>query len=106
MAAEEGLTVCFTSEARSDLEQILLWSAGSFGLKVAQGYVDFISEEIINLAFGQASPRTVPSRPDLRYKIIRRRSSGHGHVVVFRIASGQVLILHVFHTAQDWVNQL
>jgi plasmid stabilization system protein ParE len=45
-------------------------------------------------------------RPDLRYFVIRRRSTGHGHVVVYRFDAQQVEVLHVFHTAQDWQTKL
>ena len=106
MGEKERLRVTFSSEARENLSQILSWSAESFGPKIAQGYVEFLTEEIMSLALGHASSRTVPTRPNLRYKIIRRHTSRNGHIVIFRVAPEEIEVLHIFHTAQDWINKL
>ncbi len=39
---------------------------------------------------------------DLRYLLVRRKRSGHGHVLVYRVHAETVHVLHVLHTAQDW----
>ena len=46
------------------------------------------------------------ARPDLRYRIVRRRLRGHGHVLVYKFDQNEVRLLHVFHTAQDWDQKL
>jgi plasmid stabilization system protein ParE len=50
--------------------------------------------------------RHVPGRPHLQWKMIRRRSSGNGHVAVFRVVGETIRVLHVFHTSQDWLSKL
>jgi plasmid stabilization system protein ParE len=39
---------------------------------------------------------------DLRYLLVRRKKSGHGHILVYRVHAENVDVLHVLHTAQDW----
>jgi plasmid stabilization system protein ParE len=66
----------------------------------------FYKESIAGLASSYARGKRVSTRPDLRYVVIRRRASGHGHVAVYNFNDTEVHILHVFHTAQDWQTKL
>jgi len=52
--------------------------------------------------------KSIENRPDLRYILMKKRNGGDGHVAVYRIeeAKGSVRVLHLFHTKQDWQNQL
>jgi plasmid stabilization system protein ParE len=44
----------------------------------------------------------VEKRPYLRYIEVKRRRSGHGHVVVYSLTDDAVQVVHIFHTAQNW----
>jgi len=48
----------------------------------------------------------VPSRPEFKYFLIRRKSKGHGRIAVYRVTAKQIEILHVFHSAENWQEKL
>jgi plasmid stabilization system protein ParE len=66
----------------------------------------FLKDAIRSLEDPNAAGKAVPGRPNVRYRLIRRRTSGHGHIVVYEIAGNQVSVLRVYHTAQDWQAKL
>jgi len=49
----------------------------------ADAYLHYLKECIAGLASSYARGKTVSTRPDLRYVIIRRRAGRHGHVAVY-----------------------
>jgi plasmid stabilization system protein ParE len=77
-----------------------------YGVPHADVYLRYLKESIAGLASIYARGKTVITRPDLHYIVIRRRASGHGHVAVYNFDDNEVHILHIFHTAQDWQTKL
>jgi plasmid stabilization system protein ParE len=107
MASEQSpLTVIRSPTAIDELDDVWRWNAGRYGVPHADAYLRYLKESIAGLASSYARGKRVSTRPDLRYVVIRRRTSGHGHVAVYNFDDRDVHILHVFHTAQDWQTKL
>ncbi len=53
-----------------------------YGVSHADVYLHYLKQCIADLAVSYARGKTVGTRPDLRYVIMRQRAGGHGHVAV------------------------
>ena len=100
------LAIIRSPAAIDELHQIWVWNVQNNGLARADAYAQFLADCIAKLAVDYAMGAPVQARPDLRYRIVRRRLRGHGHVLVYKFDQNQVRLLHVFHTAQDWDQKL
>ena len=89
-----------------ELDAIWRWNAEQYSVDHADAYSRYLRKCIDDLETNYSSGKTVVTRPDLRYAMIRRRASGHGHIVVYKSDETKVNVLHVFHTAQDWPAKL
>jgi plasmid stabilization system protein ParE len=96
------LAVLYAKSALRELDAIDDWNKKTYGSTRARRYVNFLERSISGLALLPYKGRAVDSRPDLRYFTIKRRNRGHGHIAVYTVDESSVLILHIFHTAQDW----
>ena len=94
--------VSLSTAALETLREIWLWNADRYGQRRADGYLKFLEAVIDTLARPETNGRPISGRPDLRYLLIRRRSGGHGHLAVFQVVGNDVIVLRLFHTAQDW----
>ena len=95
------LSVVISPKARRDLSQIWQYNSDAYDDDHADAYVEYLLSETAKLETRYLLGKPVPSRRDLRFRIIRK-GSGHGHYVVYRILTDNVEVLHYFHTAQDW----
>jgi plasmid stabilization system protein ParE len=95
-----------SATAIDELDAIWRWNAEQYGVPHADKYLRFLADQIAALANNFDRGKRVSTRPDLRYLLIRRRSSGHGHIAVYSHDATEVLILHVFHSAQDWQKKI
>jgi plasmid stabilization system protein ParE len=103
MAAQSSRReVELTPEAVGALREIWEWNAEGHTPSHADAYLQFLATGIESLAVPDAAGRPVPGRPEVWYRLIRRRPGGHGHIVVYRVANNRVTLLRIFHTAQDW----
>jgi len=93
-------------QAIDDLDHIWRWNASRYTVVHADKYLSYLKDNIDALATNHAKGRPVPARPELRYLMIRRKSRGHGHVVVYSADASAVNVVHVFHSAQDWPTKL
>jgi plasmid stabilization system protein ParE len=100
------LAIIRSPAAIDELHQIWVWNVRNNGLARADAYAQFLADRIAKLAADYSSGTPVDARPDLRYRIVRRRLRGHGHVLVYKFDQNQVRLLHVSHTAQDWDQKL
>lgn len=100
------LTVILSPTAVAELHEVWQWNAEHYSPPHADSYHRFLKERVYGLARIHGLGKPVSGRPDLRYVIIRRKAKGHGHIVVYRVSTAAVEILHIFHTAQDWQTQL
>src|SRR5215212_7806555 len=100
MAAQVGkLAVTISEDALRTLDSIWVWNAEHYSLDHAERYVAFLLSETEKLAVEYLSGRAVPTRPNLRYTVIRRRRKGHGHLAVYEVMGDLVHVLDYFHTA-------
>lgn len=100
------LTVLVAPEAAAELSDIWCWNAERYSPEHADLYVDFLKQIILGLDRAYSNGKSVTTRPDLRYVLVRRKPKGYGHLVVYRAGEKTVDVLHVFHTAQDWQTML
>jgi plasmid stabilization system protein ParE len=100
------LSVVIAPAVVDEFHRIWSWTAGHFGDIQADAYLAFLKSRILRLARRYSTGMKVGHRPDLHCLIVRRRASGHGHVVVYRFDDKQVEVLHIFHSAQDWESKL
>jgi plasmid stabilization system protein ParE len=94
--------VVYEAAARITLLETWEWNARRYSPGHADAYVRFVKKSIDALADPSANGKPVPSRDDVRYLLVRRRGSGHGHIAVFATEGNVVTVLRIFHTAQDW----
>ena len=105
MARRQGrLVLVTTAEALADLDEIWDWNAAAYGKSHADRYIAFLKSQADNLP---ASPvgRSIASTAYL-YRVLRRKSKGYGHVVVFEIDGSIIRVIRYFHTAQNWQAKL
>ncbi|MGD0461685.1 MAG: type II toxin-antitoxin system RelE/ParE family toxin [Tepidisphaeraceae bacterium] len=105
-SGKSRLTIIRSPTAIDELDGVWRWNAERYGVTHADAYLRYLKESIADLANSYARGKTVSTRPDLHYVVIRRKASGHGHVAVYNFDDREVHILHVFHTAQDWQTKL
>ena len=79
------LTVNYSTQSLRDLGEIWDWNADEYGVQGADNYVSFVRRENLRLASSKNPGRQILSADRFRYHIIKRRSRGYGHVVVFAI---------------------
>jgi plasmid stabilization system protein ParE len=99
------LILDYSPQALSDLDVIWDWNANHYGDAHASQYLEFLHRQTEKLKINSLG-LPVPTRPEYLYLTIRRRSKGHGHVVVFEIAGNRIHVLRYFHTSQDWQSTL
>jgi plasmid stabilization system protein ParE len=107
MAAQQSpLAVIRSPSAIDELHAIWLWNVQRYGVDHADDYLRFLNDGIEDLSRSYARGKMIRTRPDLHYRLIKRRAGGHGHVVVYSFNDQQVFVLHIFHSAQDWQQKL
>ena len=98
--------VVYTPDALEDLASIWRWNVKTYSRSHATSYIKLLRRHINDLCDDPQRGRIVESRPDLRYLLIKIRSRGHGHVVVYRVRDNKLEVSNVFHSAQDWQRNL
>jgi len=95
------MRIAWTEAAQADLAEISDYIAA----ENPQRAVSFINE-IVDAGDAVADmPRAFPFVPLLEHKAIRRRVYGR-YLIFFRIEGEAVQILHVAHSAQDYIRAL
>jgi plasmid stabilization system protein ParE len=98
--------VVLTGEARIELAEIWVYNAKRWGVRHADGYLEFLDHQLEELSGNFERGKAVSSRPDLRYLSMRKSGVGYAHIAVYSVQADKVVVLHVFHEAQDWENKL
>ncbi len=104
--ASTFLPIEFVSAARLELEEIWQWNERRYGAEHASRYFRFLRSQIDVLSTDHDRGKELPANPDLRFLLIRRKPRGYGHIAVYEIRAAAIIILHVFHTSQDWQRRL
>lgn len=100
------LTPEYTSDALRDLDAIWDWNAERYGVDHANAYLARLRQGVLQLTLSPDLGVPVPGRDDYRYKLLKRRRKGHGHLVVYLIDGNALRVLRFFHTAQNWPAQV
>jgi toxin ParE1/3/4 len=100
------MTIVYSKSASAELRGVWEWNADRYGPDHANRYLAFLSNRLEELAQGQQRGHAVPGEADVLYHVARKRTRGHGHVLVYRKTPGGLHVAHVFHTAQDWPTRL
>ena len=99
------LTVTYSRMARVEMGEIWDWNAEQYGAVHATQYLRFLETTIDQLGTGYLDGRPVEERPGLFKLPLRkgRSRADHSHVAIYRVdlARHRVIVLHVFHTAQN-----
>jgi plasmid stabilization system protein ParE len=98
--------VVISPRAASDLDEIWNWNVDSRDIHNADAYLAFLLQRIGRLRKTYSEGKIVPTRPDLRYVLMIRRTGGHGHVAAYSIEVNEVVVAHIYHTAQNWQGSL
>jgi len=93
-------------KAQGELAEIWAWNVKDKGIRRADSYIQFLKKSILTLCRTYAKGRIVSTRPEFRFATFRQNMRGHGHIAVYMIEGNDVVVLHVFHTSQDWENKL
>jgi len=105
-ARQPRLTVVLANDAIDQLDEIWRWNAERYNPDHATSYVTFLKKTIDALDRNYLKGKPVDGRPHLRYIQIRRRSSGYAHLAVYRVDENVVNVLNVFHSSQNWGNEV
>lgn len=99
------MTVEYSVRARRSLYSIWLYNAHRCGVPHADGYVAFVEKEIGLLG---EEPYRGQGITGTSYHglTVRRSRRGYGHVAVYRVQGERIIVLQIYHTAQDWRTKL
>ena len=102
------LKVSLSHPVANELDEIYRYNIRKRGRAAADRYITFLNAKLDSLAVEYDRGKAVESRPDLRYMLMKKRTSGDGHIAVYYIddAAATVDVRFIFHTKQDWENQL
>lgn len=100
------MKVVVTPQAQGELAEIWAWNLKDKGIRGADSYIHFLKKSILALSSTYAKGRIVSTRPEFRFITFRQSYRGHGHLAVYMIEGNDIVVLHVFHTSQDWENKL
>ena len=104
---KRGLTLQYTERAELELFDIWEWTAGKFGFKQADRYRRFLLNQTESIA--REFPKSVRKLPgtysfaSLKYS---EKRAAAGHIVVFEKRRDTLVVVHYFHTSQDWESKL
>jgi plasmid stabilization system protein ParE len=96
------MKIIITPTAYQDLEEIWRWNAKNYDKLHADEYLAFLNQGIDGLVSFHSRGIRLRKQSDLQYFLLRRKSSGHGHIVVYRCTANEIIVKHLFHTAEDW----
>jgi toxin ParE1/3/4 len=102
MAERKSLSVQLTPRAEDDLWNIWQWSLSRYGLEHADAYRSFVELEIGRLADFPELGEAVSHFSEVRRLLIKRVSAQFGHFAFYRLKDGQIEVIRILHTAQDW----
>ena len=94
--------IIFTIRAKVDLNDIWNWNNVNYGKRHADSYLKFLYKNINSLSGAASLLNPVLTHDDLFYLVMRRKPHGHGHLAIYEKFNNEIVILRVFHTAQNW----
>lgn len=100
---KRGLIIRFSPEAERNLNQIIEWTASSWGNRQAVSYATFILNGVRKLST-QSCDAPVDVESGTQYAVLRssRKRGSHGYVVFFVVSETTFDVIRIVHTASDW----
>jgi len=89
----------FTDKAAVDFAEIWVHNAERYNVEHADKYRDFLLAEMDQLTEHPELGRVPDKFPALRYLVMKRRASGHGHVAYYEVFDDTIRIVRILHTA-------
>ena len=99
---KSSLTVRLTDTAIKMLGQVWVWNATQYGESHAEAYESFLKTRISKFPEMLGIASRVPHREGFLYLQVRKSSRGFGHIVVFSVDAQSLNILAVYHSRQNW----
>ena len=103
---EPELAVHYRDFSLNCLREIWNWNAAQYGPDRADSYGLFLEDRADALATNYLRGRKVPNRESYRYIVAKKRSRGHGHLIIYMILESRIEILAFYHTRQDWQGKI
>ena len=105
---ERKVRLSLEPSAEEDLLEIWNWNARERSPKHADQYLAFLRECLHRLIDVPTLGQPMVAFPELRVLFMLKRSRGQGHVAAYELdaTGGQVTVLRIFHTSQDWQAKL
>ena len=86
----------FRPEARADLEEAWLYTAGEWGIEQADRYVEAIVARVEAISERPNSGSPI-SEALMGYRKVR---AGH-HLAIYRVTKGELIVVRVLHERED-----
>jgi plasmid stabilization system protein ParE len=103
---KRALKLEFTATAQADLLAIWDWNASQYGEAHADKYIETLFAAARRLCRSPESGMPIAEFIGLRRYLVKKRSKGHGHFIIYREEGEQLQVLHLYHSAQDWRRKL
>ena len=100
------MKIIYAPTANAELQAIWRWNARNYDERHADSYLDFLRSGIDKLRYSHLQRPSVEGHPGLHYILLRRKPTGHGHIVVYHCIGNEIHIKHVFHSAEDWQTKI
>ncbi len=94
--------ISFSSLAQSDLWDIWVWNAETYGSDHADRYLRFLLNQVKKLSRTPLLGQVIRERDGVRRLMIRKKGKGYGHLAFYRLAGENIEVIRVLHTARDW----
>jgi plasmid stabilization system protein ParE len=95
------LNLELTRAADADLTEIWIDNVDRYSIEHADKYHAFLLERMDRLTEYPALGRPAANFPNLRYLVIKRRASGHGHAAYYEVHPDVIRVVRVLHTAMN-----
>jgi len=103
--SQPPVRVVYTGQAQRDLDETFEWNARHYGSARAETYIQFLVASIAKLTEAPYSCPLIPSGDAIRFFVIKkaRSRSNYGHIAVYEVIEDNLVVHHVFHSAQNWL---
>jgi plasmid stabilization system protein ParE len=100
--------VILSPRAVANLNEIFDYNLAKRGHRAAEAYAEFLESSIDLIPKRRQSDPEIKGRRHTFAHTMTRRSKRDGHVAIYRVdeAAATITVLAVFHTKQNWPEQI
>ncbi len=103
---QKQLAIIYSDTAKRELHQIWCWTYSTFSERQADRYENQIRSFIRSISQSSRSGTVFDSKRAIYYRCMKQKSNRYGHVIVYQIREESFQVLHIFHSAQNWQDEL